>query len=102
MKEIIEKSYECEKCGSQYSTAKKALKCEVKKIKHDYGIKVGDIVLITSGDGAGYNGKVKSTTILGNYDLYYLHTVALEVDIINSWGSRLLTFDAYQYKNIKK
>jgi hypothetical protein len=96
MKEIIK--YQCEVCGRVYDDKEDAARCETKPVQNDKGVKVGDGVLITRGDGAGKFAKVTAITVQergwgpANYD----HSVALVADVIGSWGSRLLTFDSYE------
>ena len=52
MKVITITKYECEKCGHQHITEQAAHECEALPIKYDRGVKVGDEVLITKGDGS--------------------------------------------------
>jgi hypothetical protein len=101
MKEKVHKFYACEICGEEYGTEKEAIECESKPISEDKGVKVGDIVRITGGDGKGKEAKVTRVYIIdkdwGHYSWKrYWHTVALNADIINHWGSRMLTFDQYE------
>ncbi len=101
MKEIIVTTYQCEKCLTQYKNEKEALQCEAEPITQDKGVKVGDIVIITQGDGTGSKAKVTKTWIIdrdwGHYAWEkYWHTVAISADIIGSYGSRMLTFDSYK------
>lgn len=101
MKLITKEFWQCEKCGKEYNSVKEAKSCESKKITMDSGVKVGDIVLITTGESAGQKGKVEKVFI---YDKYwghyayerYWHTVGLDVKCIESWGNRQLTFDDYK------
>ena len=103
MKEITktETIYQCEKCKADYSSKAEAKKCEAKAISQDKGVKVGDIVMITQGDGKGLKAKVESVYVIdkswGHYAWErYWHTIALTAKIVDSWGSRLLTFDSYE------
>jgi hypothetical protein len=94
-------TYRCEKCGAGYATEESALKCESREILYNKGVKVGDTVLLTSGAGSGEKAKVTRVYVIdkewGHYAWEkYWHTVALEVDLINSYGSRGVTFDSYQ------
>jgi len=96
MKEIIK--YQCEVCDRIYRDKEDAVRCEAKPVQNDKGVKVGDVVRITRGSGAGQLAKVTAITVhergwgLAIYD----HSVALIADVIDSWGSRLLTFDSYE------
>ncbi len=101
MKTELKTEYVCEICGTHYGTAEAALLCESKPVSQDKGVKIGDVVLITSGDGTGKKAKVKARRVLsreyGHYQWErYWHTVSLEADVINSWGTRFLTFDSYE------
>jgi hypothetical protein len=101
MKTTQVERYQCEICETWYESKQEAAKCESRPVSQDKGVKVGDIVLITQGDGAGETGKVKRIFVYskdwGHYawDRYW-HTVALDADIINSWGTRQLSFDSYE------
>ena len=96
MREIIE--YECEVCGRAYRDKEDAATCEAKPVQNDKGVKVGDVVRITSGSGAGQFAKVTAITVQerGWGPAIYDHSVALIADVIGSLGSRLLTFDSYE------
>jgi len=101
MKEISIIKYKCDKCGHAYSDEKEALECESKEISQDKGVKIGDIVLITNGGGAGKKAKVKEIIIFDkNWGHYawkvYWHTVGITADILGEYGARLLTFDSYE------
>lgn len=101
MKTITRKFYKCSICDEEYSTKKEALSCESKPISQDKGVKVGDTILITGGEGARKQAKVTRKYIIDKYWGHhvwkrYWHTVALNADIIDSWGSRMLTFDHYE------
>jgi len=90
--------YECEVCGFKYNDEKSALHCEQMPVDHDRGVKVGDLVRITSGDGSGSLARV---TRVGVHDPHwgparYAHTVYLLADVVDSWGSRQLSFDSYE------
>ena len=92
--------YKCSTCGAVYDTEKGAQDCEARKVTHDRGVKIGDIVRITRGDGVGHTGTVERVYVLtkdwGHYAWeQYWHTVALEVRVNGSWGHRMLTFDDY-------
>lgn len=94
-------NHQCNMCKTIYESKEEAAQCESKPISQDRGIKIGDLVMITEGDGTGALAKVKRTYILsmgwGHYAAQrYWHTVALEADICDSWGTRLLTFDSYR------
>lgn len=101
MKIETKKVYICEICGARYDKKEVAKKCESVAISQDKGVKIGDIVRITKDKGFGARGKVTKIFVYsmtwGHYDWQrYWHTVGLEVDVIDSWGSRLLTFDSYE------
>jgi hypothetical protein len=90
----------CDLCGASYYTKEAAEECESVPVREDKGVSVGDIVLVTKGDGQGQEAQVKRTLVLdkdwGHYRAnYYHHTVAVEADLIGSWGTRLLTCDNY-------
>ena len=98
MKEIIKVEYQCEVCNKKYGTESRALKCEGKPVTYDKGTKVGDIVIITSGEGVGQKAEVTKLIGIGldwGPEKYW-HTIALEADLVDSWGSRMLTFDSYK------
>jgi hypothetical protein len=93
--------YVCEICGTEYSDAEKAKKCESRSVQYERGVKIGDVVRITAGEGQGKFLKVTSVGIAnmdwGHYQWErYWHTVYVSGDVINYWGSRLLTFDSYE------
>jgi len=96
MREIIE--YECEICGCIYRDKEDAAKCESIPIQHDKGVKVGDVVRITRGDNVEQLAKVTAISInkRGWGPAIYDHSVSLVADVIDSWGSCLLTFDSYE------
>ena len=101
MNKIVTTSYQCDKCKATFSTEKEALACEKRPITQDKRVKAGDKVIITSGDGAGQLAMVTRTYVItkdwGHYAWErYWHTVGVEADIIDSWGSRGLTFDSYK------
>ncbi len=101
MKTIKFERYECEVCGESYETAVAARKCEDRPVTEDKGVKVGDEVLITGGDGQGLRCKVESIGIhskqWGHYAAErYWHTVYLTGEVLGSWGHRQLSFDQYE------
>jgi len=101
MKTTQIKRYQCEICGHSYDTVKAAKRCESKPVTEDKGVKVGDVVLITEGEGRGMKAEVKSRQIVdmewGHYAWErYWHTVSITAKLLDSWGDRLLTFDSYQ------
>jgi hypothetical protein len=70
-------------------------------VSQDKGVKVGDVVLVTKGDGAGSKATVESRFIFdmewGHYAWErYWHTVGLTAKLNDSWGTRQLTFDSYE------
>ena len=101
MKEIPIILYQCETCGTNYSTSSEALKCESKPLCQDKGVKLGDIITVTMGDGSWKKAVVERKMVFskdwGHYAWErYWHTVGLQAKIIDSWGSRQLTFDQYK------
>jgi hypothetical protein len=101
MKAIPTTEYQCEICKHVYDTQDKALKCESRPVSQDRGVKIGDRVLITGGDGKGHLCEVSEIGIhdmeWGHYaaDRYW-HTVCVGGKVIGSWGHRALTFDDYE------
>jgi plastocyanin len=100
MKVVEHTRYKCETCGKEYVTEADAETCEARPVAHDRGVKPGDKVRITAGDGAGHTATVESVTVLdrewGHYAWErYWHTVALTAKVEGSWGHRFLTFDNY-------
>jgi hypothetical protein len=97
MKTITVQRYACGVCGKQYESEKSALRCEKKPVTHD-DVKIGDVVLITGGEGKGERLKVEEKWTVdmewGHHraDRYH-HTVCVSGSVIDSWGSRVLTFD---------
>jgi len=101
MNKVTITKYKCSVCGALYDSESEALKCEPRPITQDKGVKIGDNVIITSGDGAGAEAKVTNISVIdkqwGHYAWErYWHTVAVSADIIGSHGSRFLTFDSYK------
>ena len=101
MKIIKDIKYECDICGEKYNTKKEALSCESKTVSKDKGVKIGDVVLITDGEGAGIKAKVTKKCINSKYWGHYAwerywHTVSLEADVIDGYGMRFLTYDQYE------
>lgn len=93
--------YECSICGNKSKSKEGIEKCESRPVSQDKGVKVGDIILITTGEGAGKKGKVTDILIYdqswGHYAWErYWHTIGLTVDLIDYYGSRQLTFDDYE------
>lgn len=101
MKAIPATKYQCETCKTEYASEGDALRCESRPIMHDRGVKIGDEVLITGGDGKGMRCKVESVFILsrdwGHYAWErYWHTVGVSGPVIGSYGHRMLPFDSYE------
>jgi len=101
MKTTSRTIYQCEICQTQYDSEDQAKYCESKPISQDKGVKIGDIVLIKRGEGAGKKAKVDHISIInkdwGHYAAErYHHTPMITAKIINDWGSRSLTFDDYE------
>lgn len=101
MKTIPTTRFQCEVCKHVYETAEAAAKCESRPVSQDRGVKVGDRVMITAGDGVGHWCEIDAVYVLdrewGHYAWErYWHTVAVNGKVIGSWGSRMLTFDNYR------
>lgn len=99
MKIVKKLLYQCEICDEKYDTEKEALACEKKPVTEDIGVKVGDTVMCTGGQGAGNNCTVTRISVISKYWGHhmwkrYWHTIALHVDF--KLGSRMLTFDDYR------
>ena len=97
--------YICEICGGTYETAQAALLCETRPVSQDKGVKVGDIVLVTAGEGAGIKAKVTRVSVCSRlYSHYawerYWHTVAVTADLVDHFGSRFLMFDNYERESV--
>ncbi len=93
--------YQCEICEHVYGTEEAALECESRPISGDKGVKVGDRVRITQGEGVRRFGTVVRRWIYDmNWGHYaakrYWHTVGLSADLDGSWGTRQLTMDDYE------
>jgi len=90
--------YQCELCKRIYETQEEAINCESTPVTNDKGVKIGDMVLITSGDGNGKRLRVTSigVTQKGWGPAKYDHSVFLTGDVIDSWGSRQLNYNAYE------
>lgn len=100
MKEITTKFYQCEICEEKYPEQKAAVNCESKPLSQDKGVKVGDVVLVTQGEGTGEKAVVTSLSVVDQYWGHhawkrYWHTRTIMVDLPNNSGSRFLTFDDY-------
>jgi len=100
MKVITKQFYQCEVCNEQYNTSGEAIKCEKRPVTKDKGVKVGDRVKVTIGEGTGESALVTQINILSkDYGHYlwrkYWHTVALIVDFDNG-GTRNILFDTYE------
>lgn len=98
MKKVVITKYECEICGTQYETQESAIACEAIPIQHDRGVKVGDLVRITAGDGTGQFCKVEKVCIHqpGWGPKQYDHSVYLTGQVVDSWGHRQLSFNSYE------
>ena len=98
MKVSTKQEYQCELCGTKYSSEATAKECESRPVRFD-GVKVGDYVRILRGDGKGKRVKVSSVFVFdrewGHYAWKrYWHTVGCVADM--DCGSRQLTFDDYE------
>ncbi len=104
MQEINIKRYKCQTCGHDYGSAEAAVKCEKKPVSQDKGVKIGDIVIVTKGEGQSQKAKVDSRFVFsmewGHYAWeQYWHTVGLTAQLCDDTGSRQLTFDSYEPLN---
>jgi len=91
--------YICDICGSVFSNKEDALFCESHAVVNNKPVNVGDVVTITSGDGWGELAKVTKLVVFpcgSGCPKRYWHTVMAEVNLINSFSSRLLFFDGYE------
>ena len=90
--------YICEVCGANYNTADEANKCEAIPVKHDRGVKVGDKVRITSGDGIGLLCTVENVRVHspGWGPATHDHAVYLIGKVEGSWGHRQLSHNSYE------
>lgn len=90
--------YICEICEAKYDTAEEASKCEAIPVKHDKGVKVGDKVRITSGDGAGLLCVVERVMVHspGWGPATYDHAVYVVGPVESSWGHRQLSHNSYE------
>lgn len=97
MKVIELKRYQCERCKQTYDSEGDARRCEDKPVSKDRGAKVGDLVRILRGDGAGMTCKVESIGIhsMNWGPSIYWHTVFVNGKVVESWGNRQLSFDDY-------
>ena len=99
--------FKCKICGQTFSTEKDQLECESKPITYD-NADIGDEVKILIGQCSGQYIKVEEKWVVtkdwGHYDWKrYWHTIAISGKVIDDWGSRQLTFDAYEpCKRIKR
>lgn len=101
MEELQITRYKCETCGKAYDDKGSAEKCESRPVQQDRGVKIGDTVKITGGEGAGNTATVERIYVIdrewGHYAWErYWHTVALEAKVNGSYGHRILTFDNYE------
>ena len=101
MKEYNVKTYKCEICGYASTNKDDVKSCESKSISQDKGVKIGDTVLITNGDSTGKKAKVTAVFIYNKHWGHYAwktywHTVGLQADVIDHWGTRQLTFNDYK------
>ncbi len=94
------KVYQCETCGTSYSSEELAKKCESRPITQDRGVQNGDKVRIIRGDGQGLatvEGRHVYSREWGHYAWErYWHTVGLTAKCDEGYGHRQLTFDDYE------
>lgn len=100
MEVVTHTKYKCSICGKEYNTQEEAISCEQIPITHDKGIRVGDKVLVTYGEGSGHIVPVVSMWIIpGNWDgpQQYLHTPCIQVEFPHPiYGNRNLLYDDYE------
>lgn len=98
MKKCTITTYQCEVCGKDFSDPGEAAACEARPVTHDRGVSVGDIVRVTTGDGSGQCARVTGLFVIspGWGPSRYDHSRAIVADMVDSWGSRMLTFDSYE------
>ena len=102
MKKTSKTFYECELCGYKYSTMAGAFACESRPITHnENGVKVGDTIRITYGDGIGKRAVVESISIIdkdwGHYAWErYWHTPMFIAAIEGSTCVRQILWDQYE------
>ena len=92
--------YKCAICGAMYDTFTAAESCESRPVRQDKGVKIGDRVRVTAGDGVGRLGPVEAVIIFdkewGHYAWErYWHTVGVTAALDEGFH-RLLTFDSYE------
>jgi hypothetical protein len=97
--------YKCSICGTTYDIEKEALECESRPISQDKGVKIGDKVFITRGDGSGNIATVSSVFVYDKHWGHYFwetywHTIGLTAKLDDAPGSRQLTFDSYEPYNV--
>ena len=100
MKTIQSIEYVCEKCQTHYANWGAALLCENRTVTQDKGVKVGDLVIVTNGDGNGERARVASIGVCSKdygkrVSQKYWHTVYVFAHFVDSYGSRMLLFDDY-------
>jgi signal peptidase I len=93
--------FRCTTCKHVYDSKEGADRCESKPITQDRGVKVGDVVRITAGDGTGKTATVESVYVVdrewGHYAWErYWHTIALTAKVNDNYGHRVLVFDSYE------
>lgn len=100
MKAVTIIKYECGVCGERYYDVAKAVECEQRPVTQSKGVKVGDTIKIISGGGQGRGIVIRIDVIQKSWAehqwLRYWHTERLIVDCLDSYGSRVLTFDDYE------
>ena len=94
-------TYICKKCDSRYEKKENAFRCEQKPITQDKGVKVGDTVKVTYGDGKGDLARVTKVYICNDKEGHYAwekywHTVALVAEFLDGIGTRVLHYDWYE------
>ena len=101
MKTVTTTTYVCEVCGQGYDTPAEAIVCEARPVTHDRGVKVGDTVIVSAGDGTDCKALVTSlgVTKTGWGPKVFNHSVVLCGDILevrDKGFSRVLHFDSYK------
>ena len=98
MKTETSTKYICEICGAKYNSSAEAIQCESIPVKHDKGVKVGDKVRITAGDGIGLLCTVENVCVYspGWGPPIYDHAVYMVGKVEGSWGHRQLSHNSYE------
>lgn len=95
--------YQCKVCGSIYDNKNEAKKCEKIPITQERGVKKGDFIMLTEGEGKFEDARVLEVGIVGKYTGFkkYLHTIYLVVKLFDG-RQRNVLFDNYADDNYLK